>query len=200
MNEKTFKITFKLSSSFDTKISRYAKYHNLSKQTVIRFLLIEQLLRYKLNPDSFNSDYNKCIHRDSEGTFDDYGKKKFPKKYSLEVSEYIHDNVNKLKKSYGDKSNTVINNLLHIGINKKFADFDNNFSTEFKNIIPNTKQYSIPLSYVFKDSLEKIAQISGIKVNKLMSLIIGNYLIEHFTDYDDNIYQTLSGKLHHSVF
>ena len=126
-------------------------------------------------------------------------------KVSLEVSEYIYENVQKIKTEYNDKTNSVINNLLHMGIREKFNNYSFDIATEYKDINPkelkhNTKQYAIPLSYEFTLRLEDISEITGIKVNQLISLIIGNYLIEHFTDYDNNIYQSESGHSYYSVW
>ena len=195
-----YKINFKLSLTSFTPINRYASYLNLPIQTVIKFLLIEQLHYHEFKPDDFNFDYQKCKPKDTLGTIDAYGNKKSPKKYSIEVSQYIYENVQQLKIQYNDKTNYVINNLLHMGMRKKFEFYDSDFATAFNDIIPDTKQYAIPLSSVFADRLKDISEITGINVNQLISLIIGNYLIEHFTDYDNNIYQTLSGKMFHSVW
>lgn len=195
-----YKINFKLSLSSYTKINRYATYLNLPIQTVIRFLLIEQLHYYEYNPKYFDLNYKKCKPKDTFGTIDDYGNKKYPKKYSMEVSEYIYENVQRLKKEYENKTNFVINNLLHMAIREKFEDYNSDIATAYNNINPNTKQYAIPLSSEFTFRLEDISDITGIKVNQLISLIIGNYLIEHFTDYDNNFYQTESGKSHYSVW
>jgi predicted DNA-binding protein len=145
-------------------------------------------------------NYKKCKPKDTFGTIDAYGNEKLPKKYSMEVSEYIYENVQSLKTKYNDKTNSVINNLLHMGIGEKFENYSFDIATAYNNITPNTKQYAIPLSSEFTFRLEDISKITGIKVNQLISLIVGNYLIEHFTDYDNNIYQTKSGQLHHSVW
>ena len=68
------------------------------------------------------------------------------------------------------------------------------------NYILAHSQYAIPLSSEFTLRLEDISKSTGIKINQLISLIIGNYLIEHFTDYDNNIYQSEDGDLHYSVW
>lgn len=195
-----YKINFKLSLTSFTKINRYASYHNLPIQTVIRFLLTEQLHHYECNPEYFDSNYKKCNPKDTFGTINAYGNEKQPKKYSMEVSQYIYENVQQLKVKYKDKTNFVINNLLHMGIREKFEYYDSSVATAYNDISPNTKQYAIPLSSDFTFRLEDISKITGIRVNQLMSLIIGNYLIRHFTDYDDTVYQTDSGKLFHSVW
>lgn len=195
-----YKINFKLSLSSYTKINRYATYLNLPIQTVIRFLLIEQLHYYEYNLEYFDLNYKKCKPKDTFGTIDAYGNEKYPKKYSMEVSEYIYENVQRLKKIYEDKTNFIINNLLHMAIREKFEDYSSDIATAYNNIKPNTKQYAIPLSSEFTFRLEEISEITGIKVNQLISLIIGNYLIEHFTDYDNNFYQTESGQSHYSVW
>lgn len=195
-----YKINFKLSLTSFTKINRYAKYLNLPIQTVIRFLLIEQLHHYEYNLKLFDLNYKKCKPQDTFGTINAYGKEKQPKKYSMEVSEYIYEHVQELKIKYKDKTNSVINNLLHMGIREKFEDYNSNFATAYDDIDPNTKQYAIPLSSEFTCRLEDISKITGIKVNQLMSLIIGNYLIEHFTDYDNTIYESESGQQHHSIW
>lgn len=195
-----YKINFKLSLSSYTKINRYATYLNLPIQTVIRFLLIEQLHYYEYNLEYFDLNYKKCKPKDTFGTIDAYGNEKYPKKYSMEVSAYIYENVQRLKKEYENKTNFVINNLLHMAIREKFEDYNSDIATAYNNINSNTKQYAIPLSSEFTFRLEEISDITGIKVNQLISLIIGNYLIEHFTDYDNDFYQTESGKSHYSVW
>lgn len=200
-----YKINFKLSLTTYTKVNRYATYLNLPIQTAIRFLLTEQLHYYEYNLEHFDLNYKKCKPKDTFGTIDAYGNEKHPKKYSMEVSEYIYKNVQRIKTEYNDKTNSVINNLLHMGIREKFDNYSFDIATEYKEINqkelkPNTKQYAIPLSYEFTLRLEDISEITGIKVNQLISLIIGNYLIEHFTDYDNNIYQTESGQSHYSVW
>ena len=195
-----YKINFKLSLTSYTSLNRYATYLNLPIQTVIRFLLNEQLHYYEYNLEYFDLNYKKCKPKDTFGTIDAYGNEKQPKKYSMEVSEYIYENVQRIKTEYKDKTNSVINNLLHMGIREKFADYSFDVATAYKELNPNTKQYAVPLSSEFTLRLEDVSKITGIKVNQLISLIIGNYLIEHFTDYDNNIYQTESGQSHYSVW
>lgn len=46
----------------------------------------------------------------------------------------------------------------------------------------------------FSFMLEDIIEVIGIKVNHLIFLILENYLIEHFTDCDSNIYIILFGN------
>lgn len=195
-----YKINFKLSLSSYTKINRYAKYLNLPIQTVIRFLLVEQLHYYEYNEEYFDLNYKQCKPKETFGTIDAYGKEKTPKKYSMEVSEYIYDYVQKVKKKYNNKTNTVINNVLHMAVREKFLNYSYDIATAYCKLAPNTKQYAVPLSTEFTLRLEDISRITGIKINQLISLIIGNYLIEHFTDYDNNIYQTESGEQHYSIW
>lgn len=196
-----YKINFKLSLTSYTKVNRYATYLNLPIQTVIRFLLTEQLHYYEYNLEHFDLNYKRCKPKDTLGTIDAYGNEKTPKKYSMEVSEYIYENVQRIKTKYNDKTNSVINNLLHMGIREKFNDYSFDIATEYRELKPNTKQYAIPLSSEFTLRLENISKITGIKVNQLISLIIGNYLIEHFTDYDNNIYLNPdTQKFHYDVW
>lgn len=195
-----YKINFKLSLTSYTSLNRYATYLNLPIQTVIRFLLIEQLHYFEYDLEYFESNYKKCKPKDTLGTIDAYGNEKQPKKYSMEVSEYIYEYVQRIKDKYKDKTNSVINNLLHMAIREKFEGYHSDIATAYNDINPNTKQYAIPLSSEFTERLKDISEITGIKVNHLISLIIGNYLFEHFTDYDNNFYQTPSGQLHHSIW
>ena len=196
-----FKINFKLSLSFYTKINRYASYLSLPIQTVIRFLLIEQLHYYEYNREYFDDNYKRCKSKDTLGTLDSYGNEKKPKAYSMEVSEYIHENVKEIKIEYNDKTNFVINNLLHMGIEEKMTGYNYGIATQYEDIKEKkAKQYSIPLSSEFTCRLEDISEITGIKINQLISLIIGNYLIEHFTDYDNNVYVDDEGHEHYGVW
>lgn len=195
-----YKINFKLSLTSYTTLNRYAKYLNLPIQTVIRFLLIEQLHYFEYNQKYFDLNYRKCKPKDTFGTIDAYGNEKHPKQYSMEVSEYIYKNVQRIKTEYEDKTTFVINNLLHMGIREKFYNYEHDIATAYDELKPNTKQYSIPLSYEFTLYLKDISKVTGIKINQLISLIIGNYLIEHFTDYDNNIYISEKGKMYYSVW
>ena len=196
-----FKINFKLSLSFYTKINRYASYLSLPIQTVIRFLLIEQLHYYEYKREYFDKNYKSCKPKDTLGTLDSYGNEKKPKAYSMEVSEYIYENVKRIKNEYNDKTNFVINNLLHMGIEEKMTGYNYDIATKYEDIKEKkAKQYSIPLSSEFTCRLEDISEITGIKINQLISLIIGNYLIEHFTDYDNNVYVDDEGHEHYGVW
>ena len=196
-----FKINFKLSLSFYTKINRYASYLSLPIQTVIRFLLIEQLHHYEYKREYFDKNYKSCKPKDTLGTLDSYGNEKKPKAYSMEVSEYIYENVKRIKNEYNDKTNFVINNLLHMGIEEKMTGYNYDIATKYEDIKEKkAKQYSIPLSSEFTCRLEDISEITGIKINQLISLIIGNYLIEHFTDYDNNVYVDDEGHEHYGVW
>ena len=135
------------------------------------------------------------------GTLDSYGNEKKPKAYSMEVSEYIYENVKRIKNEYNDKTNFVINNLLHMGIEEKMTGYNYDIATKYEDIKEKkAKQYSIPLSSEFTCRLEDISEITGIKINQLISLIIGNYLIEHFTDYDNNVYVDDEGHEHYGVW
>ncbi len=194
------KINFILSLSSFTGINRYAKELNLSIQTVTRFLLTEQLHCYEHTKELFNSRYKKCKYKDSKSRENDYGKEKCAKEYTMEVSEYIYEGIQNLKREYNQETNKVINNLLHMAIREKLNDFNSQYATDYYDLKPNTKQYSIPLSSEFTLRLEDISKQIGISVNKLISLIIGNYLIEHFSDYDDNYYISEDGKTYHSIW
>lgn len=195
-----YKLNFTISLNTFTKLNRYASSLNLPIQTVVRFILTEQLHSFEYNKQTFKSNYENCKFKQTRGTSDAYGKEKKPKKYSMQVTEYIYDGIYKIKEIYNTKTNIVINNLLHIGIADKLASFDIQYSSEYNDILPNTKQYAIPLSKQFTYRLEDISKITGIKTNQLISLIIGNYLIEHFSDYDDNIYISDTGKSYTGIW
>lgn len=195
-----YKLNFTISLNSFTNLNRYAKSLNLPVTTIIRFILVEQIHYHNLEPKDFECDFDKCQPRETSGTIDSYGKEKKPKTYSLIITEYIYDNISYIKRKFKEKyekegkdedkvtTNTVINNLLHIGIQKKLEDFDPYYSTEYHALCSNTKQYSVPMSSAFTNRLQDISTITGIKINQLISLIIGNYLIEHFSEYDNNIY------------
>ncbi|QUI21566.1 hypothetical protein HZI73_04335 [Vallitalea pronyensis] len=195
-----YKLNFKISLNTFTKLNRYASSLNLPIQTIVRFILTEQLHSFESDKQTFKSKYEKCKFKQTLGTLEAYGKEKKPKKYSMQVSEYIYNGIYKIKETYETKTNIVINNLLHIGINDKLDSFNINYSYKFNDILPNTKQYAIPLSQQFTYRLEDISKITGIKTNQLISLIIGNYLIEHFSDYDDNMYISDTGKLYTGIW
>ncbi|MBN7774403.1 hypothetical protein [Clostridium aminobutyricum] len=195
-----YKLNFTLSLNTFTKLNRYASSLNLPIQTIIRFLLTEQLHSFEFDNQYFKANYEKCKFKKTFGTLDSYGKEKIPKRYSMEVAEYIYNGIHEIKKIYETKTNIVINNLLHIAITDKLASFDIACSSEHKNIFPNTKQYAIPLSEQFTYRLQDISKITGIKTNQLISLIIGNYLIEHFSEYDDNFYISNSGKTYTGIW
>lgn len=192
-----YKINFKISLNTYSNINRYAAYLNLKTPTIIRFLLTEQINHFVCNPSDFQSHYKNCKPKDTLGTIDSYGKEKPPKEYSMEISEHIYRNIQNICKEYNDTTNTIVNNLLHMGIREKFKYSEKDFFTPYNDLAPNTKQYSIPLSDEFTQRLNDISEITGIKTNQLISLIIGNYLFEHFTDYDNDIYMTLDGRFHH---
>lgn len=80
------------------------------------------------------------------------------------------------------------------------CNFNPENDTNYHDLKLNTKQYSISLSSEFTLRLEDISKQIGISVNKLISLIIGNYLIEHFSDYDDNYYMSEDRKTYHSFW
>ncbi|KAB1434309.1 hypothetical protein [Candidatus Galacturonibacter soehngenii] len=190
-----YKLNFKISLNTSTNLNRYASSLNLPIQTIIRFLLTEQLHSFEFDKPRFKDNYENCKFKDTFGTSDYYGKVKKPKQYSMKVSEYIYNGVCDIKKIYETKTNIVVNNLIHIGIAEKLASFDIEYATQYNDILPNTKQYAIPLSEQFTNCLQSISNLTGIKTNQLISLIIGNYLIEHFSEYDDNIYVSSTGKI-----
>ena len=183
-----YKLNYKISLNSYTRLNRYATSLNLPIQTVMRYILTKQIHCYMYTPELFNKNYLNCKPKDTYGTTDDYGAEKLPKSYSMEVTKYIYNYVQSIKRQYNNKTNVVINNLLHIGINDILSNFDIKFATPHKLLTANTKQYSIPLSAEFTGHLQNISCITGIKINQLISLIVGDYLIEHYTDYDNNIY------------
>ncbi|MCY6356611.1 hypothetical protein [Clostridium sp. ZS2-4] len=195
-----YKLNFTISLNTYTNLNRYASSLNLPIQTIIRFLLTEQLHSFELDKPNFEANYKNCKFKDTFGTSDSYGKEKKPKHYSMEVAEYIYNGIYNLKQIYETKTNIIVNNLLHIGIIEKLASFDIECSSEYNDILPNTKQYSIPLSKQFTYRLQDISKITGIKTNQLISLIIGNYLIEHFSEYDDNFYVSNTGKTYTGIW
>ncbi|MEL7606060.1 MAG: hypothetical protein AAGU39_08400 [Sedimentibacter saalensis] len=195
-----YKLNFTISLNTFTKLNRYALSLSLPIQTTIRFLLTEQLHSFEFDNQYFITKYKKCKFKEAIGTLDSYGKEKKPKRYSIEVTEYIYNGIYEIKKTYKTKTNIVINNLLHIGINDKLDSFNIDYSTEFNDILKNTKQYAIPLSLQFTYRLQDISKITGIKTNQLISLIIGNYLIEHFSEYDNKIYMSNSGKIYSDIW
>ena len=196
-----YKLNFKLSLNTYTNINRYASSLNLPLQTVMRFLLSEQIIIFNHNTEIFDKNYNHCKPKETMGTIDAYGNEVPPKSYSMEVSEFIHDGVENIQTEYGDKKEIVVNNLLHIGIAEKLSNFESIFATPYTDIKPKKKQYSIPLSISFTERLQDISKITGIKVNQLISLIIGNYLIEHYAGYDEGVYyNSQSGKYYYDVW
>lgn len=196
-----YKINFKLSPSSYYNLNRYAKSLNLSIQTIIRFLLTEQLQCYEFNREVFNENYKIRRNRSYEGKIDYYGNYHEANNYSMEVSEYIYENIQLIRDTYKDNTNNAINKLLDIAIDEKLVDFDKNFSAQYKDVKKvNTKQYAIPLSENFSQRLNDISKKTGIKTNKLISLIIGNYLIEHYDEYFDGLYESESGKMYDSVW
>ncbi len=196
-----YKLNFKISLNCYTDLNRYATSLNLPIQTIIRHILSEQLLCYKNKPDEFKRNFINCKPKRTEGTIDAYGKQKLPKSYSIEVSEYIYTNIQEIKSEYKTKTNTVVNNILHIGIKDILKNFDIKMSTHHNDLVGITKQYAIPLSNEFTERLQDIAEIKGIKINHLMSLIIGDFLIDNYTDYDDGIYMNSeTGEYNHGVW
>lgn len=195
------KIDFKLSSNTYTYVNRYAKSLNLPIQTIIKFLLVESLHQFEFSTEDFMEKYRQCKPKELFGTKDIYGNDKPPHPYTIEFSEYIYDGIVGIKKQTNDKTEIIVNNLLHLRIKEKMYNFDSEFATLYKELAPNTKQYSIPLSSQFTTRLQTISEITGIKVNQLMSLIIGNYLIEHYTDYDNGVYMNPeTGKYYHGIW
>ena len=195
-----YKLNFTISLNTFTKLNRYAASLNLSIQTIARFLLTEQLHLFEFHKQDFKTKYENCKFKETYGTLNSYGKEKKLKRYSMEVTEYIYSGIYKIKDTYDTKTNIVINNLLHIGIMDKLYSFDIDTSTKFEDILPHTKQYAIPLSEQFTDRLQDISNITGIKINQLISLIIGNYLIEHFAEYDANTYESNTGKTYTGIW
>ena len=177
------KLNFTISLNTFTSLQRYAKSLSLSVPTVIKFLLAEKSVVFSNNKDLFIKNFNSCKYKETLGSTNAYGKLNEPKKYSLEVSEYIYITVLSIKTEFKIKTNEVVNNMIHIGLSEKLKDFYNSYATPYKNIESVSKQFNIPISNVFYDKLDDISQKTGIKTNKLISLIIGNYLIEHYTDF-----------------
>lgn len=185
-----YKSNFKISSNCCTKLNQYGTLLNLPIQTIMRYIVTEQINRYIHTPELFNQKFLSCKPKEAYGTTNAYGVEKLPKSYSMEVTEYIYTYVQSIKQQYNAKTNVVVNNLLHIGINEILANFDVNYATPYKELTANTKQYSIPLSLEFTERLQAISNITVIKINQLISLIIGNFLIKHYIEYDNNIYMT----------
>lgn len=196
-----YKLNFKLSSNTYTNIRRYASSLSLPLQTVMRFLLSEQIIIFNHNTEIFDEKYNHCKPKETMGTINAYGDELPPKSYSMKVSEYIYNGVVNIKNQYKDKTNIVVNNLLHIGIAEKLSNFESIFATPFTEIKPHKMKYSVPLSLPFTKRLKYISEITGIKVNQLISLIIGNYLIEHYAGYDEGVYyDSQSGKYSYGAY
>lgn len=213
------KLNFKLSLTSYTNLTAYGAYFNLPPETIIRCLIFEQLHLYKYNNEFFNQNYKRCKPREIEGTTDAYGKKKKPKTFSLKTSAYIRDGVYSIQEKYNDTLNTVVNNLLHMGLGyRDLSNFTPQYSityeygepiksdlidtpdwegtpdpedTHKKESTPRirpetlpTKQYAIPLSRELLYRLDNLSLTTGIKKNQLISIIVGNYFLDHSDEYE----------------
>lgn len=92
-----YKLNFTISLNTFTKLNRYALSLNLPIQTIIRFILTEQLHSFESDNPYFKAEYEKCKFKETFGTLDSYGKEKKPKRYSMEVTEYIYNGIYKIK-------------------------------------------------------------------------------------------------------
>lgn len=183
-----FKLNFEISANTYTSLNRYAKSLNLEIPVIMRFILVEQINLYKLRKGDFMSAYKHCKLREPHKTYDEYESESKPKIYNLVVSEYIHENVHYLKKELGIKTKILVNTLLLMGIKEKFKNHHTQHSTKYNSLSPSVQRYSIHMSKQFLSKLEEISEKAGIKISPLITLIIGNYLIEHYIEYDENTF------------
>ena len=185
-----YKLNFTISLNTFTELQRYAKSLSLSVPTVIKFLLAEKSVVFINNKNLFIKNFNSCKYKETIGSTNAYGKLNKPKKYSLEVSEYIYNIVLSIKEEFKIKTNEVVNNMIHMGLSEKLYEFKNDYANAipYKNIESVSKQFNIPISNIFYEKLNDISEITDIRINRIISLIIGNYLIEHYKDFFDGQY------------
>lgn len=189
-------IKFIISIDLQQHLNQYSQYLDLNSSkkilSVIRFLLAEQVNHYRNNQKDFDTKYKRCRPRPIkiEGRENAFGEIQKPIEYEIKITDYIYDNIKKIKEKYSEETTTaVVTKLLHIALNEKFSGYVSSYATNSRYVQADTKQIKIHMSNVFSNRLQAIAEITGIKKNDLISLIIGNYIIENYkeytSDYDD---------------
>lgn len=181
------KLNFKISRKTYSKIHKYSESLNIKIPTTIRLLLFEGINLYYDYPNYFKKKYDECKYKPSFGTANSYyGNIIEPKRYSIEVSDYIYNGVQKIKDEYLSKTNEVINNIILFLLNDKFRDISKDNAGIIGTYKKDRKQYVIPLSEIYTEKLDIIADLTGIKKNQLMAFIISNYLINNYSKIMDN--------------
>ena len=74
-------INFKISDDLYANLHKYSLYLNLNIQTVMRYILFEQIQNYIFNKDSFETEYKQRRYREAQEKETSYGPKQ-PKKYT----------------------------------------------------------------------------------------------------------------------
>ena len=80
----------------------------------------------------------------------------------------------------------MINNIILFLLNDKFRDISKDNAGIIGTYKKDRKQYVIPLSEIYTEKLDIIADLTGIKKNQLMAFIISNYLINNYSKIMDN--------------
>lgn len=194
--DKKNTLNFVISHNTYTCLNRYAKTVGISVRTAINYLLYEQICLYVNSNSAFNEKYRKDTYHSIKLKADDDADELSYKKYSLPVTEFIHRNVMEIKKlnikeennkqnkspyqTPNSKMTIVVNKLIHMGLAEKLERFDLENAPEFKELEIYKERYSISLSNDFWNKLIDYSDESGVEINKLISLIIGDYMINDY--------------------
>ncbi|MCR4728016.1 MAG: hypothetical protein K5796_05170 [Lachnospiraceae bacterium] len=190
------KINFMISSNTYTDLRRYANLLNISIPNVIRFIFVEEIYQFDKNPDKQKERIRRCAFRKADlkysSSIHTSGKEKDlnyevePKKYSIQVSDYIYDGFQSIKKSFpGRNTNEISNDLIHIYMKKLelhdlYRDRNNKVSETDKEV----RRYALPSSHLTSCLLEFISRRAHMSPNQLIAIILGDYLITYFSNLE----------------
>ena len=169
-------------------LNLYIKYVGISKSACVAYFLSKQIGEFKYNYEAFMENWNKRRYRPIGEYVKDDGKPLNINRFSVAVSEKLYDELKLIRDKMKVSLPKLTTNMIISELESVFISRDKDLSYTRKQIVKEKLGGNIPISNVFKARFDTIAKEIGIPRNALISQVLAEYLIEHYPEFDDNLY------------
>ncbi len=184
------------------KLNLYVKYVGISRSACIAYFLSKQIRSFKYDKNNFFEKWNlrrfKSMATDSK--YD--GASEHSNRFAIAVSEELYDDLiwMKMKEQLDVSLPKLTTNMIIMELNDIFGDMEKDFSHRRNQIEKQELRHKIQISNIFLMRLDTISEKIGIPRHALISQAIAEYLINNYTEYDNNFYMDSEGNNYHGVW
>ncbi len=179
--DNNYKITLLITYDTHAVIAKLANYFGVNENTLIRFLIYEAVEKFDYDKKLFKREYKN--KGDFVGKPDSYSEiKRYQYQKVIKISQYLYQGIKRIRIKYPGSESVIIKNIINMSLNyyqNHYKEYRATGHEPLKDVTTINERYSINLSNLFNIHLENLADIIGISTNKLVSLILSKYLMDH---------------------